>query len=74
MSKTGWSRFAIVGFIWGVPYLFLKIAVEEISPSVVVLGRVEGGIGAQVAAQVVAAAQAGGLPLGRHALNTKHPA
>ena len=46
MSKTGWSRFAIVGFIWGVPYLFLKIAVEEISPSVVVLGRV--GIGAAI--------------------------
>ena len=46
MSKTGWSRFAIVGFIWGVPYLFLKIAVEEISPAVVVLGRV--GIGAAI--------------------------
>ena len=46
MSKTGWSRFAIVGFIWGVPYLFLKIAVEEISPAVVVLGRV--GIGALI--------------------------
>ena len=46
MSKTGWSRFAILGFIWGVPYLFLKIAVEEISPAVVVLGRV--GIGALI--------------------------
>jgi drug/metabolite transporter (DMT)-like permease len=46
LSKTGWSRFAIVGFIWGVPYLFLKIAVEEISPAVVVLGRV--GIGALI--------------------------
>jgi drug/metabolite transporter (DMT)-like permease len=43
LSKTGWSRFAIVGFIWGVPYLFLKIAVEEISPAVVVLGRVSIG-------------------------------
>ena len=46
MSKTGWSRFALVGFIWGVPYLFLKIAVAEISPSVVVLGRV--AIGAAI--------------------------
>ena len=46
MSKTGWSRFAILGFIWGVPYLFLKVAVEEISPAVVVLGRV--GIGALI--------------------------
>jgi drug/metabolite transporter (DMT)-like permease len=40
LSKRGWSQFAIIGFIWGIPYLFLKIAVEEISPSVVVLGRV----------------------------------
>jgi drug/metabolite transporter (DMT)-like permease len=39
LSKTGWSRFALVGFIWGVPYLFLKIAVEEISPSVVVFRK-----------------------------------
>lgn len=40
MSRKGWLQFAIIGFIWGVPYLFLKIAVEEISPSVVVFGRV----------------------------------
>ena len=46
MSKRGWSQFAIIGFIWGIPYLFLKIAVEEISPSVVVLGRV--AIGAAI--------------------------
>jgi drug/metabolite transporter (DMT)-like permease len=46
LSKRGWSQFAIIGFIWGVPYLFLKIAVEEISPSVVVLGRV--AIGAAI--------------------------
>ena len=46
MSKTGWTRFAILGFIWGIPYLFLKVAVEEISPAVVVLGRV--GIGALI--------------------------
>ena len=46
MIKRGWSQFAIIGFIWGIPYLFLKIAVEEISPSVVVLGRV--AIGAAI--------------------------
>jgi drug/metabolite transporter (DMT)-like permease len=46
LSKRGWSQFAIIGFIWGIPYLFLKIAVEEISPSVVVLGRV--AIGAAI--------------------------
>jgi drug/metabolite transporter (DMT)-like permease len=28
-----------MGVIWGVPYLLIKVAVEEISPSVLVLGR-----------------------------------
>ena len=28
-----------MGFIWGIPYLFIKIAVGELAPSTVVLGR-----------------------------------
>ena len=31
--------FATVGVIWGVPYLFIKIAVDELSPSVVAWSR-----------------------------------
>jgi drug/metabolite transporter (DMT)-like permease len=31
--------FASVGVIWGVPYLFIKIAVEDLSPSVVAWSR-----------------------------------
>ena len=31
MTKVGWGRFALVGFLWGMPYLFIKVAVEEIS-------------------------------------------
>ena len=40
MSKVGWGRFALVGFLWGTPYLFIKVAVEEISPSTIIFFRV----------------------------------
>lgn len=40
MSKAGWGRFLLLGLLWGMPYLFLKVAVEEISPSVIVFSRV----------------------------------
>jgi drug/metabolite transporter (DMT)-like permease len=39
MSKTGWVNFGIVGFLWGIPYLFLKVAVGELEPSVIVISR-----------------------------------
>lgn len=44
MTRRGWALFGAVGIIWGVPYLFIKIAVEEISPAMVVLVRT--GVGA----------------------------
>ena len=31
--------FAALGVIWGTPYLFIRVAVEHLSPAVVVLGR-----------------------------------
>lgn len=40
MTKSGWSKFALLGFLWGIPYLFLKVAVEEMSPSSIVFLRV----------------------------------
>jgi drug/metabolite transporter (DMT)-like permease len=40
LSKVGWSRFALVGLLWGTPYLFIKIAVEEISPATIIFFRV----------------------------------
>ena len=40
MTKTGWGRFILLGFLWGTPYLFLKVAVEEMSPAVIVFLRV----------------------------------
>ena len=39
MSARAWMLFATVGVIWGVPYLFIKIAVDELSPSVVAWSR-----------------------------------
>ena len=39
MSARGWALFAAVSVIWGMPYLFIKIAVDEISPSLVAWSR-----------------------------------
>lgn len=40
VSKRGWFLFVALGIIWGTPYLFIRIAVEDLSPAVVVFGRV----------------------------------
>jgi drug/metabolite transporter (DMT)-like permease len=39
MSRKGWALFALVGVLWGVPYLFMKVAVEELSTPVIVFSR-----------------------------------
>ena len=43
MSWRGWMAFAALGVIWGVPYFFIKIAVQELSPLVVAWGRISLG-------------------------------
>jgi len=43
MSRKSALIFALVGFLWGIPYLFIKVAVDEetgFSPAIVVFGRV----------------------------------
>lgn len=40
VSKRGWFLFIALGIIWGTPYLFIRIAVVDLSPAVVVFGRV----------------------------------
>jgi drug/metabolite transporter (DMT)-like permease len=43
MSRKSALNFALVGFLWGIPYLFIKVAVDEESgyaPAIVVFGRV----------------------------------
>ena len=39
ITRQGWVLFGLMGAIWGVPYLFIKVAVEHLSPPVVVFGR-----------------------------------
>jgi drug/metabolite transporter (DMT)-like permease len=40
MSRRNWFLFIFVGFLWGIPYLLIKVAVEELSPTIIVLSRV----------------------------------
>ncbi len=40
MTRKGWLLFISMSVIWGIPYLFIKIAVRELDPSVVVFARV----------------------------------
>jgi drug/metabolite transporter (DMT)-like permease len=40
VSARGWVLFAAVSVIWGMPYLFIKIGVEELSPGFVAWSRV----------------------------------
>src|SRR2546421_3760858 len=46
MSRKGWLLFTAMSVFWGIPYLFIKIAVRELDPAVVVFARV--GIAAAV--------------------------
>jgi drug/metabolite transporter (DMT)-like permease len=40
MTRRAWLLFAAVSLLWGVPYLFIKVAVEELPPVTVVFVRV----------------------------------
>jgi drug/metabolite transporter (DMT)-like permease len=39
MTREAWVLFAAMSVIWGLPYLFIKIAVVELAPAAVVLSR-----------------------------------
>ncbi|ACZ30952.1 protein of unknown function DUF6 transmembrane [Xylanimonas cellulosilytica DSM 15894] len=39
MTRRGAVLFVALGIIWGIPYLFIRIAVEELSPAVIVAAR-----------------------------------
>ncbi|TFV89969.1 EamA family transporter [Blastococcus sp. CT_GayMR16] len=39
MSRRGWVLFLAMSVIWGVPYLLIKIAVDEVSPVMLVFAR-----------------------------------
>ncbi|MGI8778719.1 MAG: DMT family transporter [Solirubrobacteraceae bacterium] len=40
MSARAWGLFAAVSVLWGIPYLFIKLAVEDLSPVMVAFGRI----------------------------------
>ena len=39
MTRRGLVLFALMSVIWGIPYLFIRVAVAEISPAALVLAR-----------------------------------
>src|SRR4029077_4663417 len=39
VSRKGWVLFAVMCLVWGIPYLFIKVAVGEVSVPVVVFAR-----------------------------------
>jgi drug/metabolite transporter (DMT)-like permease len=39
VSRRGWALFLAMSVIWGIPYLLIKVAVDEVSPVVVVFAR-----------------------------------
>ena len=40
MTWRGWVVFAALGIIWGLPYFFIKVAVQEVSPFALAFVRV----------------------------------
>ena len=40
MSRKGWILFFLSGFVWGIPYLLIRVAVKEVDTTVVVFTRV----------------------------------
>jgi drug/metabolite transporter (DMT)-like permease len=52
VSRKGWLLFIAISIIWGIPYLFIKVAVGALDPTVVVCARV--GIAAVVLVPVAA--------------------
>jgi drug/metabolite transporter (DMT)-like permease len=40
MTARAWWLFAAVSVLWGIPYLFIKLAVEDVSPIWVAFGRI----------------------------------
>lgn len=39
MTRRGWLLFAALSFCWGIPYLFIRVAVAEVDPLIVAFGR-----------------------------------
>lgn len=53
MTRRAWLLFVLVSLLWGIPYFLIKVALQDLSPIVVVAGRI--AIGALVLVPVAAA-------------------
>lgn len=53
VTSRGWLLFALLSVLWGIPYLFIKIAVQTLSPGMVVWVRV--ALGALILLPIVLA-------------------
>jgi drug/metabolite transporter (DMT)-like permease len=53
VNRRAWLLFLLVSLLWGIPYFLIKIALEDLSPIVVVAGRI--AVGALVLLPVAAA-------------------
>lgn len=40
MSRRSWSLFLLAGFLWGIPYLLIRVAVRDFEPAFIVFVRV----------------------------------
>lgn len=40
MNRRAWLLFLLVSFLWGIPYFLIKVAIEDLSPMLVVAGRI----------------------------------
>jgi drug/metabolite transporter (DMT)-like permease len=63
MTGQAWLLFAAMSMIWGLPYLFIKIAVGEVSPATLVFARTAVAL---VVLVPVAVAQSALMPALRH--------
>src|SRR5947209_4429154 len=43
MTRSAWARLLVLAGIWGCSFLFIKVALEGLSPPQVVLGRMGAG-------------------------------
>ncbi len=60
MSRRGWLLFATLGVCWGIPYLFIRIAVTDLDPLIVAFGRT--AIGALLLLPLALRARASATP------------
>jgi drug/metabolite transporter (DMT)-like permease len=60
VSRKGWVLFAVMCLVWGIPYLFIKVAVGEVSVPVVVFARTAIGAALLLPLALRASRQSGG--------------